>query len=240
VGYILIAIFATFVAIYTIVIMRCQTCKSELTTIEYQSRSADEAQKSITTCSKCPLDASKFNKKSENIIPHIHMKRFRRHKQEKIQVDILNTISEYWITILADTSINSGQSFNKVAECYNVLDSNSNLYRRYTSGPWKDNYVRETSRTLIGPNTYIIQYSTAIANELSTERYSHFKYSVLDTIGFNEEILNVEAPSMLMTKLSAKNTVLIQEYLTEIYLKYYKLLSLKDYMNPSILTAAYL
>lgn len=215
--------------------MRCSACGLQLTTIEYQSRSADEAQKSITTCSKCPLDASKFNKESENIVHHIHMKRFQRYKQNKIQVNISNIASEYWIMVLADTSTESNRISNQSAECYNVLDSNANLYRRYTSGPWKDSYVRETSRTLIGPNAYIVQYSTAIAHELSTERYSHFKYSILDTIGFNQEGLSIEMPSMLMIKLSVKNIALTQEYLAEIYLKYYKLSSLKDYMNPIIL-----
>lgn len=224
-----------YISVDAIVKMQCVACNSKLTIIEYQARSADEAQKSITTCSKCPLDASKFNKKSENIIPHIHMKRFQRYKQNKIQVDISNTTSEYWIMILADTFVESDTIPSQSAECYNVLDSNANLYRRYISGPWKDNYVRETSRTLIGPNTYIIQYSTATTNELNTERYSHFKYSISDTIRFDQELLNIKIPSMLMIKLSIKNAALIQQYLTEMYLKHYRLLSLKDYMSPIIL-----
>lgn len=37
----------------------CQACNSDLQTIEYQARSADEATRVTTTCPSCPLDASK-------------------------------------------------------------------------------------------------------------------------------------------------------------------------------------
>lgn len=55
--------------------MNCIACGLELETHEYQSRAADEAHTSVTTCAKCPVDAIKLNPTEMPGAPYRGLKR---------------------------------------------------------------------------------------------------------------------------------------------------------------------
>jgi hypothetical protein len=57
----------------------CAACGSLLETLEYQSRAADEAHRTVDLCPYCPVDPSKLNMSSAPKSPHIPLKGHIRH-----------------------------------------------------------------------------------------------------------------------------------------------------------------
>ena len=116
-------------------IMECKRCGSDLTKIEYRSRSADEAHSSSYRCPFCPLYVSKFFLKRKD--PRVYLS--GRPTRQKM-TPVVCMPSPRLCKVLSVSSKNIGQfaSMDKeVARSSSALDEMSRLYKIYSTGRWQ-------------------------------------------------------------------------------------------------------
>lgn len=158
--------------------MKCKGCGSDLTLIEYQARSADEAHSSSYRCPWCPLDITKFSSTPPK--PHLYLKRSKRTRKRtpKIYSDKSTTSRLLYITS-SNTSV-LGDNKLSGATCVNCINENSDLFKWYSTGPWKNKAIHYKDKKRIGLNAYIISISSVYTDIDDTQSYTDFKYATIE------------------------------------------------------------
>lgn len=160
--------------------MKCKACGSILTHIEYQARSADEAQRSIDRCSNCPLDISLFHRTIRE--PPSHLKRKLNNRKKLPFINSTNSTQVLMVTGIS--------SFNKViyqerepldlhtCKAKDYLNSASRLYRYYHNGPWSGRILSLTSSKIVAPNISVSTYEEVKLSGHNDNMYDIYTYSV--------------------------------------------------------------
>jgi hypothetical protein len=157
---------------------KCKGCGSDLTLMQYQARSADEAHSSSYRCPFCPLDITKFS----NLIPvpHLYLKKSKRSRPQTPVVNSNVSFTRRLLCVVSkDLSLFQGSNLS-VARSSNCLDTNSRLYKHYTTGPWKGMAVSYGERMNIGLNAYLVSLSLIPMDTIPDNQYSDFKYTSLE------------------------------------------------------------
>ena len=154
--------------------MKCNGCLSDLQKLEYQSRSADEAHTVVYKCPYCPLDIDKFFASIPK--PHIYLNRTKRIPSRTPTVNF-NCIRQS--ILLYVQSRNTKLWKNKTvlqARACNRLDGKSNLFKVYSSGPWKHNALHKGASKKIALNSYAVAVSFASYSAVDAVEYTDFEY----------------------------------------------------------------
>ena len=158
--------------------MRCKGCNSQLTLIEYQARSADEAHSSSYRCPFCPLDITKFSNSIPK--PHLYLKRTQRERKRTPLVNSSDSIDSRLLYVVSKrTSILEGRKLLE-ARCKNCVDKNSVLFKYYSSGPWKGIAVCQQNSRSIALNAQIVSVSYLCTNLDGGKDYVDFQYTKID------------------------------------------------------------
>lgn len=217
--------------------MKCPGCGSELTSIEYQARAGDEAQRAITTCSKCPLNPSKLTLSIDPVIPHVHMPRFKRDQKERSILTSTNAKITYGIVAELKNLSNVDTEDMLDANCFNTIDVRNRLFRYYTSGPFINKHIHVQSRKKIGPNVNLLEIAEVQATPVIKSMHIDFKYKILsketDTYLIKYSRDNIQ----IMSLYDNPGDDQIYMRLQQIYLNHMSPGSLLDYIPRVILDA---
>lgn len=208
--------------------MKCIACNSVFTTIEYQSRAADEAQSRIETCPNCPLDASKLTLQWKEDA-HVHLERILLKEQATPTGDIYNLSRRCLMYIRCSKP--SGKALN--ATCCNILCTESELYRLYDTGPFQGVCVREENVKQIAPEVELHIALFGKCNYTSLHAYTHFEYILQDA----DETLFVESCGLWYKVMQVDENDIAQQasILREAYMELVTLNSLGSYIPQSLL-----
>lgn len=208
-----------------------KACNSALSTIEYRARAADEAQRTITICYNCPLDASKLSISSVPRQPHMHLPRFTRSRSTKSTSHSSST--DYIQMLYAKIHLVYVPQNTHTASCTDLLDENGILYRLYHTGPYSNTCVSETSRRLVGPYISHMTLSVANATSESAGTYAHFQYCEL--ISGNYMVCHNGTDWYITIRLNSSCNDSIEHHMRMLYNRYITLHSLESFVARSLL-----
>jgi hypothetical protein len=208
--------------------MKCSSCNSELKVIEYQARSGDEAQRSITRCPNCPLNLDDFLKGRINV--HMHLKRRQRIIKSTPLIDsscsrrvrfICGRIkSQHLVVDLSNT---------QSVYATNYVNKKGHMFRHHHTGKWKDTAISIVSKTEIAPNVNLIDIDIVEHQCLSDSPYKIFDQTTVDD---NEYIINGDYATLW---LEVGNNQSILNKLYEMYLNGFAPLKLSEYIGQTVL-----
>jgi hypothetical protein len=207
--------------------MKCLACGSILETIEYQARSADEAQRSVTTCPKCPLNATKLDIWSDPRPSHIHLKRSIAKTTNQVKFKPKSIVTKYLVS--GKTSLSWDPSM-KEATCSNAIDNNGYLFRQYTTGPFINMCFHELKESSLGPN---VKMTTIHTTGLTMDRADSYTYFTYKHVEENEKLLLISYDKIsvwIVVMLEVDTSDKLQETLELMYTKYIKLEFLNDHI----------
>lgn len=159
--------------------MICSSCNSPLKTIEYQARSADEAQRSILRCPNCPLNIDDFTKGRVNV--HLHLKRRQRIIESVPSIDSSDSTILRFVcgkTKLSNIQIDGSASDPVFAT--NYIDNNGHMFRHHHNGQWAGNAVSVLSTMNIAPNVKLLEIKVIRCTQSSHKKYRIFNQVMRD------------------------------------------------------------
>jgi hypothetical protein len=208
--------------------MKCSSCNSELKVIEYQARSADEAQRSIARCPNCPLNLDDFLKGRVNV--HMHLKRRQRMIKSTPIIDSSSSTRLRFICGRTKSqNLVADLSNTKPVYATNYVDKKGHMFRHHQSGKWKDTAISMISKTEIAPNVKLVDID--IVNHVQSPDNS---YKIFDqvTIDENEYIVNGDYATLW---LPVTDNASIPGKLYEMYLNGFAPLRLSEYIGQTVL-----
>lgn len=208
--------------------MKCSSCNSELKVIEYQARSADEAQRSITRCPNCPLNLDGFLKGRVNV--HMHLKRRQRIIKSTPIID--SSSSRRLRFICGRTKCQNlvvDLSNTKPIYASNYVDKKGHMFRHHQNGKWKDTAISVISKTEIAPNVKLIDIDIVPCDQPSDNSYKIFDQVTIDE---NEYIVNGDYATLW---LPVSDNASIPVKLYEMYLNGFAPMRLSDYVGQTVL-----
>jgi hypothetical protein len=219
------------VALHTTSKMNCKGCGCKLTLLEYQSRSADEAHSSVYRCPFCPLDITKFSNKIRD--PHVYLKSSKRvRKKTPLMEHSVYKSSRILSVTSKDISVLQGHEI-LYARCHNCLDSESRLFKSYSTGPWKDMAVHQGEIRDVGLNVQAILIHTAPSDSKSKDEYIDFEYTVVD--GYNVILQDNRARFVCDVGIESDSVLLDTLFIA--YTIGFAPVNLMHYLSPMLLGA---
>jgi hypothetical protein len=208
--------------------MKCSSCNSELKVIEYQARSADEAQRSITRCPNCPLNLDDFLKGRVDV--HMHLKRRKRIINS---TPIIDSSSSTRLRFVCGRT----KSQNLVVDlsrttpirAANYVDKRGHMFRHHHTGKWKDNAISLISKTEIAPNVKLVEIDIIPCDQPSDNTYKIFDQV---TVEENEYIVNGDYATLWLPVIDNAS---IPAKLYEMYLSGFAPMRLSDYVGQTVL-----
>jgi hypothetical protein len=150
--------------------MNCVACGLELETHEYQTRSADEAHTTVTTCAKCPIDAAKLDPTSMPGVPYRGLRwPIKRPLHVRVcsagsRIGSISTVvidvprgHEYYDIDLPHEHVTTSHRIMSTTMGGASLEKNG-LYS--VTGPFQDQCVSEIESKTIGMGISVIEYGT--------------------------------------------------------------------------------
>jgi hypothetical protein len=217
--------------------MICLHCGSELTTSEFQARSADEASSILISCPNCPLDVSKLGLELPINKPHIHIKRFDRLKRIPNSIYSSETTVTRWVTLKLDTYPNIDTVVFQSASCSNALDQHGNLMKSYTSGMWQHKSSYETRRLTIAPSADIVDMVVCDDTVLGEDMYVDFEFAELNADMYQCFLVKRVGNLSIWLNTDSDNSDSIHDAIHWLYLRYYTPSSLRNYIPTAILSS---
>ncbi len=205
--------------------MECKACGNTLQTLEFQSRSADEAHTSVYRCANCALDIDKFSnaiKRPHVYLPHIKRKTSRTPCTEIRQTKAYNILR---VTSKDFQMAKSTPVYESVA--FNVLDSDSNMFKSYTSGAWEGRSICKMSQRRIALNAVVEHVMISDSVDIVGTDYIDFRYSVMDD---RMIVHNVNSVSMVALVEDGSDESIL-ECLGEAYMAGFCPSSLNNYLD---------
>lgn len=208
--------------------MKCQSCNSTLKVIEYQARSADEAQRIILRCPNCPLNVDDFCKDRINI--HIHLKRRHRIIESTPTIDsssgyTLNFV--YCRTKVSNFNIDKLDTYPVYAT--NYIDESGHMFKHYHDGEWRGKGVCILSKSQIAPNIKLVQMKVVDIYIIPKKQY---KISDCLLIDDKEYVITGDNISLYFPIKDMSN---MSSMIEEMYLLGFDPLRLSDYISQTIL-----
>jgi hypothetical protein len=208
--------------------MRCSSCNSELKVIEYQARSADEAQRSIARCPNCPLNLDDFLKGRVNV--HMHLKRRKRIIESTPIIDSSSSTRLRFVcgrtksqNLVADLSKTTS------VQATNYVDKKGHMFRHHQTGKWKGAAISMISKTEIAPNVKLVEIDIMPYDQPSAKTYKIFDQVTIDE---NEYIINGDYATLW---LPITDNASIPAKLYEIYLSGFAPMRLSEYVGQTVL-----
>jgi hypothetical protein len=208
--------------------MRCPACNSELKNIEYQARSADEAQSSMLRCPNCPLNIDDFKKDRINI--HVHLSKRQRKilSTPVIESSSANTTKLLCCrTKLSNMSIDTSNPNPMFAT--NYIDSNGSMFRHYHDGRWENFAINVKSKTQMAPNVKLFETSMFRLNKDPERQYLMGHYLTVDG---KEYTINGDDISLIIEITQDSD---IASVIQTMYMSGFAPLRLSDYINQTTL-----
>lgn len=133
----------------------CPYCNTEVETISYQSRAADEPAKQISVC-RCPVKVDRMSDKSRPQSPHVYLTRSIRGKRRLPCVEIGKVEITYAVTYEIK-GLSSLPVASDEASCVSWVSKKSNqVFKTYVTGPLRGRSVCEIERKLVGPGMNLV------------------------------------------------------------------------------------
>lgn len=208
--------------------MKCQSCNSTLKVIEYQARSADEAQRVIFRCPNCPLNADDFCKDRINV--HLHLKRRHRIIESTPSIDSssANTVNLVCCrTKLSDFNINRLDTYTVYAT--NYIDQSGHMFKHYHNGDWAGKGISILSKSQVAPNIKLVQMKVLDIDIIPNKQY---KISECILINDREYVITGDSISLY---LPIKDISDMSSMIEEMYLLGFAPSKLSDYVSQTIL-----
>jgi hypothetical protein len=208
--------------------MKCSSCNSELKVIEYQARSADEAQRSIARCPNCPLNLDDFLKGRVNV--HLHLKRRQRIIKTTPIIDSSSSKRLRFICGRTKTQ-NLTVDLSNTSPIYasNYVDNKGHMFRHHQNGKWNGTAISVISKTEIAPNVKLIDIDIVSCHQPSENPYRIFDQVTIDE---NEYIINGDYATLW---LPVTDNISIPAKLYEMYLSGFAPMRLSDYIGQTVL-----
>lgn len=210
--------------------MRCSSCNSTLKVIEYQSRSADEAQRSILRCPNCPLNADEFLKGRINV--HVHLARRQRIIHSTPVIDSSASRSIKFICGRSKLSnINLDFSNRYPVFATNYVDNKGRMFRHHHNGSLFKTAIYVMSRIQIAPNIRVIEAMAMNSKEISDNQYMIHECSNIDG---QEYIINQDSVSVW---LPIDNDNEIPMKVEQLYVTGFAPLKLSEFISQATLSS---
>jgi hypothetical protein len=208
--------------------MKCSSCNSELRVIEYQARSADEAQRSITRCPNCPLNLDDFLKKRVSV--HVHLKRRERIAKSTPVIDSSSSTRLRFICGRMKSQ-NLATDFSNTEPVYasNYVNNKGHMFRQHHNGKWKDIAISVISRTEIAPNVKLVEIDIVRHASSSQSPYKIYDQATVDN---NEYIINGDYATLWL-QVGDNQSILNKLY--QMYTDGFAPLKLSDYVGQTVL-----
>lgn len=150
--------------------MKCPNCSSILKTIEYQARSADEAQRSMVRCPNCPVNIDEFHKKRIDV--HTHLKRRQRNISLTPHIDSSSAKTTKFVSARTKSSnLNIGLSKEYAVFATNYVDHEGHVFRHHHNGTWKGKGICVVSKLQLAPNVKLIEVKIIDIAEVPLTQY---------------------------------------------------------------------
>lgn len=211
--------------------MYCNACGAAIEVLTAQTRAADEAQTTIYTCPKCPLDASKFFAGRQ--APHVHVPKSKVARREIPDVRRYNHSDYFRLRILLRRSVKEVPDGMSTALCFNVIGEKGDVFRHYISGPYSGMSIKEASHIQVGPGASLVSYRATRPRVGLRDTYIGMHYKVLNGCVQTYDGRNVYAS----TNLADDSNASVCSSLESMYIMGYEPDTLNGFISPSVLGA---
>lgn len=211
--------------------MKCSSCGSTLKSIEYQARSADEAQRQIFRCVNCPLSIDDFAKQRSNV--HVHLKRRERTLKPTPKIDSsVSCVVKYVRGKMPQSrcdSIDVDISSSQTIYATNYVDDTGKMFRYNHNGLWKGYGTHISSSKNICPNVDIIEMCILPIDTIHKSKYTLEKH-----LTHNGRDYTLSSKSICIW-MEVVEDATVKDLVTNMYTTGFSPQSLADHMSQSTL-----
>ena len=223
---------------YSTMVRTCLACGLVIPVVEYQARSADEAQRRIERCTSCPIDAERIRYPHIVSGSHIHLPCYPRQRRPVPRIVVMGSRTTYWLSCSLESPLYHEKRELLPARCTVAVGDDDKTYKIYSTGPWSHTAVSSISVEHVGPATRLMTMAQLYHTREQGAGHEDFRYRLYDEDDRRLYVVFRRTKWFILVPVVSNDETTLARYLRRIYTTHVSFETLNEYVPRALLSAA--